>query len=72
VTGPGLATCGPTRPSAGRCSLRCRSGASGGRRRSPTRAYLVSDFSAYVTGEALTIDGGAWLEKGIFGFGKEE
>jgi NAD(P)-dependent dehydrogenase (short-subunit alcohol dehydrogenase family) len=35
-------------------------------------AYLVSDFSAYMTGEVLTIDGGAWLEKGMFGFGKEE
>jgi NAD(P)-dependent dehydrogenase (short-subunit alcohol dehydrogenase family) len=35
-------------------------------------AYLVSDFSAYVTGEVLTIDGGAWLEKGMLGFGKEE
>lgn len=25
-------------------------------------AYLVSDFSAYVTGEVMTIDGGEWLK----------
>ena len=31
-------------------------------------AYLVSDFSDYITGEVLTLDGGAWLEKGMFGF----
>jgi NAD(P)-dependent dehydrogenase (short-subunit alcohol dehydrogenase family) len=30
-------------------------------------AFLVSDFAGYVTGEVLTIDGGAWLEKGMFG-----
>lgn len=30
-------------------------------------AYLVSDYSDYVTGDVLTIDGGAWLEKGMFG-----
>ncbi len=29
-------------------------------------AYLVSDFAAYITGEVLTIDGGAWLEPGMF------
>ena len=29
--------------------------------------YLVSDYAGYVTGEVLTIDGGAWLEKGMFG-----
>ena len=34
-------------------------------------AYLVSDYSAYVTGEVLTIDGGAWLEKGKFRFPEE-
>jgi len=31
-------------------------------------AYLVSDFAGYVTGEVVTLDGGAWLEKGMFGF----
>ncbi|HEX6699952.1 MAG TPA: SDR family oxidoreductase [Gaiellaceae bacterium] len=30
-------------------------------------AYLVSDFAAYMTGEVVTLDGGAWLEKGMFG-----
>jgi NAD(P)-dependent dehydrogenase (short-subunit alcohol dehydrogenase family) len=30
-------------------------------------AYLVSDYSDYVTGEVLTLDGGAWLEQGRFG-----
>lgn len=30
-------------------------------------AYLVSDYAAYVTGEVLVADGGAWLEKGMFG-----
>jgi NAD(P)-dependent dehydrogenase (short-subunit alcohol dehydrogenase family) len=34
-------------------------------------AYLVSDYSDYVTGEVLTLDGGAWLEKGKFRFAKE-
>jgi NAD(P)-dependent dehydrogenase (short-subunit alcohol dehydrogenase family) len=29
-------------------------------------AYLVSDYAAYVTGDVLTIDGGAWLERGMF------
>lgn len=24
-------------------------------------AYLLSDFSAYITGDCITIDGGAWL-----------
>jgi NAD(P)-dependent dehydrogenase (short-subunit alcohol dehydrogenase family) len=35
-------------------------------------AYLVSDYSGYMTGEVLTIDGGAWLEKGKFRFAKED
>jgi NAD(P)-dependent dehydrogenase (short-subunit alcohol dehydrogenase family) len=29
-------------------------------------AYLVSDYSGYVTGDVLTVDGGAWLEQGMF------
>jgi NAD(P)-dependent dehydrogenase (short-subunit alcohol dehydrogenase family) len=29
-------------------------------------AYLVSDYAGYVTGDVLTIDGGAWLEGGMF------
>src|SRR6478735_6219782 len=29
-------------------------------------AYLVSDFAGYVTGDVLTLDGGAWLELGMF------
>jgi NAD(P)-dependent dehydrogenase (short-subunit alcohol dehydrogenase family) len=29
-------------------------------------AYLVSDFAAYITGDVLTVDGGAWLEHGMF------
>lgn len=29
-------------------------------------AYLVSDFAGYITGGVLTIDGGAWLERGMF------
>jgi NAD(P)-dependent dehydrogenase (short-subunit alcohol dehydrogenase family) len=35
-------------------------------------AFLVSDFAGYVTGECLTLDGGAWLNKGMFHFVKEE
>ena len=27
-------------------------------------AYLLSDYSAYVTGEVVTIDGGEWLRNG--------
>jgi NAD(P)-dependent dehydrogenase (short-subunit alcohol dehydrogenase family) len=30
-------------------------------------AYLVSDHAGFVTGEVLVADGGAWLEKGMFG-----
>ena len=29
-------------------------------------AYLVSDYAAYITGDVLTVDGGAWLEQGMF------
>jgi NAD(P)-dependent dehydrogenase (short-subunit alcohol dehydrogenase family) len=29
-------------------------------------AYLVSDFAAFVTGDVLTVDGGAWLEPGMW------
>jgi len=29
-------------------------------------AYLVSDYASYVNGAVLTIDGGGWLEKGMF------
>jgi NAD(P)-dependent dehydrogenase (short-subunit alcohol dehydrogenase family) len=32
-------------------------------------SYLASDYAAYVTGAVLTLDGGAWLEKGMFGMG---
>jgi NAD(P)-dependent dehydrogenase (short-subunit alcohol dehydrogenase family) len=31
-------------------------------------AFLVSDHAAFITGEVLTIDGGAWLGRGPFGF----
>lgn len=34
-------------------------------------AYLVSDFSAYVTGEVITLDGGEVLNGGQFNFLKE-
>jgi NAD(P)-dependent dehydrogenase (short-subunit alcohol dehydrogenase family) len=30
-------------------------------------AYLVSDYAGYVTGDVLTVDGGSWLEQGMFG-----
>ena len=32
-------------------------------------AFLVSEYAGYVTGEVFTLDGGAWLEKGMFGLG---
>jgi len=31
-------------------------------------AFLVAAGSGYITGEILTIDGGAWLGRGTFGF----
>jgi NAD(P)-dependent dehydrogenase (short-subunit alcohol dehydrogenase family) len=31
-------------------------------------AFLVSDHAGYITGEVLTVDGGAWLGRGTFGF----
>ena len=31
-------------------------------------AFLVSEHAAYITGEVLTVDGGAWLGRGTFGF----
>jgi NAD(P)-dependent dehydrogenase (short-subunit alcohol dehydrogenase family) len=31
-------------------------------------AFLVSDHAAYITGEVLTVDGGAWLGRGTFDF----
>jgi NAD(P)-dependent dehydrogenase (short-subunit alcohol dehydrogenase family) len=31
-------------------------------------AFLVSPQAAFITGETLTIDGGAWLGRGTFGF----
>lgn len=30
-------------------------------------AYLVSDYSDFITGEVLVMDGGQWLGKGMFG-----
>jgi NAD(P)-dependent dehydrogenase (short-subunit alcohol dehydrogenase family) len=29
-------------------------------------AYLVSDYASFVTGDVLSVDGGAWLEQGMF------
>jgi NAD(P)-dependent dehydrogenase (short-subunit alcohol dehydrogenase family) len=31
-------------------------------------AFLVSDHAGFITGETLTMDGGAWLGRGTFGF----
>jgi NAD(P)-dependent dehydrogenase (short-subunit alcohol dehydrogenase family) len=31
-------------------------------------AFLVSDHAGFITGETLTVDGGAWLSRGTYGF----
>jgi NAD(P)-dependent dehydrogenase (short-subunit alcohol dehydrogenase family) len=31
-------------------------------------AFLVSGHAGYITGEILTVDGGAWLGRGTFAF----
>ncbi len=35
-------------------------------------AFLVSDHAGFITGETLTVDGGAWLGGGPFGFLKRQ
>lgn len=35
-------------------------------------AFLVSPYAGYITGDVLTIDGGAWLGRGTFGFTSEQ
>jgi NAD(P)-dependent dehydrogenase (short-subunit alcohol dehydrogenase family) len=35
-------------------------------------AFLVSPYAGYITGDILTIDGGAWLGRGTFGFTPEQ
>jgi NAD(P)-dependent dehydrogenase (short-subunit alcohol dehydrogenase family) len=31
-------------------------------------AFLVSDHASFITGETLTIDGAAWLGRGLYSF----
>jgi NAD(P)-dependent dehydrogenase (short-subunit alcohol dehydrogenase family) len=35
-------------------------------------AFLVSPYASYITGDIMTIDGGAWLGRGTFGFTSEQ
>jgi NAD(P)-dependent dehydrogenase (short-subunit alcohol dehydrogenase family) len=35
-------------------------------------AFLVSPYASYITGDIMTIDGGAWLGRGTFGFVPEQ
>jgi NAD(P)-dependent dehydrogenase (short-subunit alcohol dehydrogenase family) len=35
-------------------------------------AFLVSGHSSFITGETLTVDGGAWMGQGPFGFVQQE
>jgi NAD(P)-dependent dehydrogenase (short-subunit alcohol dehydrogenase family) len=34
--------------------------------------FLVSPYASYITGDIMTIDGGAWLGRGTFGFVPEQ